>query len=53
MKFERCTDCGLMFDRSIRGAHCPHCNAFNWLYFLGGLAILSAVACGVALWALL
>jgi hypothetical protein len=53
MKFERCLDCGLMFDRDVRGVNCPHCNAFNWLYFIGGTAILVCVGCGVALWALL
>lgn len=25
MKFERCPDCGLMYDRHVRGHFCPHC----------------------------
>jgi hypothetical protein len=50
MKLERCLECGLMYDRHVRGAECPHCNAFNWLYFIGGLCMLigATAAAGVA-----
>lgn len=40
MKFERCEDCGLTYDRHVRGAFCPHCRDFARLYFKGGIVFL-------------
>ena len=50
MKFERCPDCGLMYDRHVRGGHCPHCKEFATGYFVLGIAILiflSSVTVGI------
>lgn len=52
MKFERCPDCGLMWDRHVRGGHCPHCNVSHWFYAIGGglLMILFLAAWALLLW---
>lgn len=44
MKFQRCPDCGLMYDRHVRGAHCPHCKDFAWFYAIGGALFLMLIA---------
>lgn len=45
MKFEKCKECGIVYDRIARGGHCPHCNVGNWFYAIGGgLIIIGALA---------
>ena len=53
MKFERCHECGLMYDRHVRGAECPHCNQFTWFYAIGGALIMIALSAACALIVLL
>lgn len=40
MKFERCPECGLMYDRHVRGGFCPHCRDFAAHYAVLGIATL-------------
>lgn len=44
MKFERCNECGLMYDRHVRGARCPHCQNFAWFYAIGAALFLIFIA---------
>lgn len=53
MKFERCPECGLMYDRHTRGHFCPHCKEFAWYYAIGGALLLVALVSAVALICLL
>lgn len=53
MKFERCPECGLMYDRHVRGAFCPHCSQFAWFYAIGGGLIMFALLAAFALICLL
>jgi hypothetical protein len=50
MKFERCTECGLVWDRSVRGGFCPHCVRFSWFYAIGGGLCLLAAGLAVVAW---
>lgn len=53
MKFERCPDCGLMWDRHVRHGHCPHCKEFAWFYAIGGALVLIALSAATSLICLL
>lgn len=53
MKFERCPDCGLMYDRHTRGHFCPHCSEFAWFYAIGGALILIGLSAATAIICLL
>ena len=48
MKYEKCSECGLTYDRHARRG-CPHCREFAWYYFWIGIGVLGALACGLAL----
>lgn len=40
MKFERCPECGLMWDRHVRGGYCPHCKNLVQMSLAVGLGIM-------------
>lgn len=53
MKFERCPECGLTYDRHVRGHFCPHCSDFAWFYAIGVSLVLLALSAATALICLL
>lgn len=51
MKFERCKDCGLMYDRHIRDGFCPHCQEDSWYRsMVVALSLLALAATALICW---
>lgn len=48
-QFQRCSKCGLAYDRATDVNFCPHCRSLTALYVTLGLAVLTVIGSITAL----